>query len=140
MKIKRFLLGTAVAAALSIGLCGCGSNKGNSGANLYRGVNGSGTGNTGFYGDYTYGANKADRKKAGTDRKNMTDTMDNANSRRSTGNNRQTTGLGNSGEAYFYDADGNIMRSDATGGIVGSDNYRTSTSEGFAFPEAPVVP
>ena len=137
MKVRKFLLSAIMAAVLSAGLCGCASN---SGASFFRGTDGTGTGNTGFYGDYTYGANDTSRRNMTKkkDSKNITDTIDNSDT--SGSGERQTRGLGNSGEAYFYDSDGNVLRSDATDGIVGSDNFRTSTSEGFAFPEAPVTP
>ena len=137
--VKKFLLSALISVALSTGLCGCGSNNG-SGASFFRGTDGTGTGNTGFYGDYTYGAQDTNQNDTSTRRgsKNMTDTIDNSDT--SNSSERQTTGLGNSGEAYFYDTDGNVMKTDSTGSIVGSDNFRTSTSQGFAFPEAPVNP
>ena len=137
MKVRKFFISAIITAAVSMGLAGCGSN---SGASFFRGTDGTGTGNTGFYGDYTYGAQgreeKTDRTRKNS--KDITDTIDNSDTSGSAG--KQTRGLGNSGEAYFYDADGNIIRRDATDGLVGSDNFRTSTSEGFAFPEAPVAP
>ena len=136
MKVRKFFISVIITAALSAGLCGCASN---SGASFFRGTDGTGTGNTGFYGDYTYGARNAYRKETTKrDSKNITDTIDNSDSAKKSA--RKTRGLGNSGEAYFYDSDGNIIRKDATGGMVGSDNFKTSTSEGFSFPKAPVVP
>ena len=118
MKIRKFFISTVIAAAVTAGLCGGGSNT-IAGASLFRGTDGTGTGNTGFYGDYTYGAGRRDTSgKAVKDRKNLTDTIDNSDSSsnmKSTSE-RQTKGLGNSGDAYIYGADGNVMRTDLTAG------------------------
>lgn len=119
MRIKNILLSTVIAAALSTGLCGCGSNNtetandtarqnsemNSQGAAFWDGIDGTGIGNSGFYGDYTYGANDTAERGSG-----ITGSMDNRNSNRL-----------ESRRNAFYDSNGDLLYSDTRGGIIEAD-------------------
>ena len=135
MKIKKALVSTLIISGMAIGFCGCGGADDNTGTNsnasggasITRGIDGTGIGNSGFYGDYTYGANRQSEMDTRRDSERLTDSMDNRGSNRLSG--------GNAG--YFYDANGNILYEDQSGGLLGADNFDTASSEGFDFPQVP---